>query len=147
MFTIVYYNLQLYKFSNSIPLNLKVSGQCCVLSPHRIQTSAISTPHCGAATGLSTSEAGFSLAPALPWWGSSPPPPGTTGKTRKETSTGPYRNCAALKTTIWPYLVWFGQFGFSLVWKGLVQSIHFGLSQTNKHTQKKTELNIELLRD
>ena len=24
------------------------------------------------------------------------------------TSTGPYRSCAAIKTTIWPYLVWFG---------------------------------------
>ena len=61
-----------------------------------------------------------------------------------KTSTGPYRSCAALKTTIWPYLVWFGQFGFvwsslvcfgwadlSLVWKGFVQSFHFGLSLTN----------------
>ena len=58
-------------------------------------------------------------------------------------STGPYRSCAALKTTIWPYLVWFGQFGFvwsslvcfgwvdlSLVWSGFVWSFQFGLSQT-----------------
>ena len=38
--------------------------------------------------------------------------------TRLPTSTGPYRSCAALKTTIWSYLVWFGQFGF--IWSSLI---------------------------